>query len=122
MRLRSKIDDLEMQLDFLFAHGFLKRPDFRSNYPRYLRAIQIRLERLNSDYAKDCRKLESIETYITEFHNAAADRDDITESAELYEFYLLLEESRIMTFTPEIPLKIKNAVTKLTQALKNLPR
>ncbi len=122
MRLRSKIDDLEMQLDFLFAHGFLKRPDFRSNYPRYLRAIQIRLERLNSDYAKDCRKLESIETYITEFHNAVADRDDITESAELYEFYLLLEESRIMTFTPEIPLKIKNAVTKLAQALKNLPR
>ena len=90
------------------------------NYPRYLRSLQIRTERLNSDYAKDCRKLEAIEFYINEFALALEQVEDITNSQELYNYWLLLEEARIATFTPEVPVKIKNVLAKLESACNNL--
>ncbi len=120
MRLRTKLEDLTMQLDFLFSKGFLKRNDIMQNYPRYLRSAQIRTERLNSDYAKDCRKKEAIELYIDEFFNALNKVNDITDSPELYNYWLLLEEARIVTFTPEVPTKTKNVLTQLANSYNNL--
>lgn len=120
MRLRTKLEDLSFQLSFLFRKGFLKRGDLWQNYPRYLRSLQIRTERLNSDYAKDCRKLEAIEFYINEFALALEQVEDITNSQELYNYWLLLEEARIATFTPEVPVKIKNVLAKLESACNNL--
>ena len=119
-RLRKSLDDVCDQLDFLFFPGFLKRNELWQNYPRYLRSLQIRVERLNSNYAKDVMKQKNIDNFINEFNENIVKIDEITEVSDLYNYWLLLEEARIITFTPEIPTKAKNILTELENISNNL--
>ena len=107
-------------MDFLFFPGFLKRNELWQNYPRYLRSLQIRVERLNSNYAKDVMKQKNIDNFINEFNENIVKIDEITEVSDLYNYWLLLEEARIITFTPEIPTKAKNILTELENISNNL--
>jgi len=56
----DSLHDLEMQLEFLFRPGFLKTRDVFNRYPRYLKAMQLRIQRLRNNPQGDIRKLAEI--------------------------------------------------------------
>ena len=60
------------------------------------------------------------EEWEEKFYLAAETVSDLLQAPELYDFWLLLEESRIAVFAPEMPLKIKSPVNKLENAWKEL--
>lgn len=120
MRLHDDLSDITWQLKFLFQTGFLRRPALWSHYQRFLRAAQIRAERLNANLSKDEQKLDIIRPYVEKFQLAVSKVDNIVDSPELYEFWLLLEESRIAVFSPEVGIREKNVLKKLADNWKTL--
>ena len=108
--------DAMRQLQYLCRPGFLEFPEAFAQYPRYLRALGIRLERASGGgCAKDEQKAENIIPFIEKFH-LITDKNDPARNPQLAEFFLLLQESRIAAFSPELRTNIKSAASKLQAA------
>ncbi len=75
---RASYDDLREQLDGLLVPGFLRDlPTSRlAHYPRYLKAMRLRAERLRQDPAKDQQRMLQVLPFWREYlkHRAAGER------------------------------------------------
>lgn len=110
------IDDIEDQLDALHLNDFVYRidPEHWRQYPRYLKALELRLQRLKNGLSKDNEGLKVLDPFMIRLK----DRD--SEPA-LAEFRWLLEELRISLFAQ--PMKTRTPVSstrldKLWQAVE----
>ena len=71
-------------------------------YPRCLKSLIRRMERAaGAGWARDEQKGEALVPFIARFR-LAAEKTDIARHAGLLDFFLLLQESRIAVFTPEL--------------------
>ena len=114
--------DLEMQLAFLFRPGFLQTLDLFSRYPRYLRAMQIRIQRIRNNAPVDLRKLTEIEPFQNQLNDKLLECDDIGSAHDLIEFAMLLEEFRVNRFAPEVKTPIKISARRLEEAYNTITR
>ena len=119
-RSDESAEDYAGHLDWLFREHFLKRPAVLTDYTRYLRGLKLRGERAAATPARDEAKLETIAEYAERFRLAATEVPKITDSPELYEFWLLFEECRLATFAPEVPLKRRAPLRQLESAWEQL--
>ncbi|MDE2419954.1 MAG: ATP-dependent RNA helicase HrpA [Gammaproteobacteria bacterium] len=110
------MDDIEDQLDALHLNDFVYRidPEHWRQYPRYLKALELRLERLPNSLSKDNDSIKVIDPFMLRLK----DRD--SEPA-LAEFRWSLEELRISLFAQ--PMKTRTPVSptrldKLWQAVE----
>ncbi|HEX2244906.1 MAG TPA: DUF3418 domain-containing protein, partial [Gammaproteobacteria bacterium] len=88
-------------LDHLIYRGFITTtpPQWLEQIPRYLKAIALRLERLDRDPMKDRQKAARIQP----LWQAYKERLKTTgETPELVRFRWLLEEFRVSVFAPEL--------------------
>jgi len=113
--------DLEMQLEFLFRPGFLQTLEVFSRYPRYLKAMQIRIQRIRNNTQTDLRKLAEVEPFQNRLNDKLLECDDIGSAHDLIEFAMLLEEFRINRFAPEIKTPVKVSAPRLEEAWALLP-
>jgi len=117
---RANYDDLEEQLRELLAPGFL-RDTARSRlaqFPRYLKAMKLRAERLRQDPARDQARMLGVQLYWREYLKLRVARGG---DARLDELRWLVEELRVSTFAQEIrtaePVSPKR-LAKLVEALR----
>jgi ATP-dependent helicase HrpA len=110
------LHDLEMQLEFLFRPGFLQTLDVFGRYPRYLKAMQVRIQRARNNAQTDLRKLAEIEPFQNQLNEKLLECDDIGSAFELIEFAMLLEEFRINRFAPELKTPVKVSARRLEEA------
>ncbi len=115
------LHDLEMQLEFLFRPGFLQTPDVLGRYPRYLKAMQLRIQRIRNNPQADGRKLAEIEPFQNRLNEKLLESDDIAAAHGLIEFALLLEEFRVNRFAPELKTPVKISAQRLEEAWNHLP-
>ncbi|MEI6890830.1 MAG: ATP-dependent RNA helicase HrpA [Pontiella sp.] len=121
--LNADIDtlhDLEMQLEFLFRPGFLQTMDVFSRYPRYLKAMNVRIQRARNNSEADIRKLSEVEPFQNRLNDKLLECDDITSAHDLLEFSMKLEEFRVNRFAPEIKTPVKVSAQRLEEAWSNL--
>ena len=115
---RASYDDLREQLDSLLTPGFLRElPTSRlAHYPRYLKAMRLRAERLRQDPAKDQQRLLQVLPFWRDYlkHRAAG-----TEGLE--ELRWLIEEWRVSLFAQELKTAEPVSAKRLTRALESLP-
>jgi ATP-dependent helicase HrpA len=115
---RASYDDLREQLDSLLTQGFLRElPTSRlAHYPRYLKAMRLRAERLRQDPAKDQQRLLQVLPFWREYlkHRAAG-------SEGLDELRWLIEEWRVSLFAQELKTAEPVSAKRLTRALEALP-
>ena len=108
--------DLERQLAFLFRAGFLRDAEGWREYPRYLQAISVRLERLALDPAKDRAKWEAVRPFQQLLDARFAQPSDRPPSAALQRFARLLQEFRVAQFAPELGTAEKVSPQRLQAA------
>ncbi|HEX5125089.1 MAG TPA: ATP-dependent RNA helicase HrpA [Rhodanobacteraceae bacterium] len=91
---RANYDDLRDQLGELLAPGFVRETARArlAHFPRYLRAMKLRAERLRQDPARDQARMLGVQLYWREYLKLRATRGDAAA----------LEELRVSTFAQEL--------------------
>ncbi|HEY5622090.1 MAG TPA: DUF3418 domain-containing protein, partial [Pontiella sp.] len=112
--------DLEMQLEFLFRPGFLQIRDVFTRYPRYLKAMQIRMQRIRSNPQADARKQEEIIPFLNRLTERLLQSGCIAEEQDLIEFAMMIEEFRVNRFAPEIKTPGRISARRLEEAWQEL--
>ncbi|WP_430391198.1 ATP-dependent RNA helicase HrpA [Dyella sp. 20L07] len=111
---RASYDDLREQFTALLTPGFLRElPTARlAHYPRYLKAMRLRAERLRQDPAKDQQRLLQVLPFWREYlkHRAAG-------AEGLDELRWLIEEWRVSLFAQELKTAEPVSAKRLTRAL-----
>lgn len=97
--------DISTQLAWLVYPGFVGSvPGERlALYPRYFKALKLRIDRARLDKTRDRSKMARFEPYWTQYRDLVTDRNaKIADRAALAEYRWLLEEYRISLFAQEI--------------------
>ncbi|MBX3689725.1 ATP-dependent RNA helicase HrpA [Dokdonella sp.] len=117
---KANYDDLHEQLDALLAPRFLCDLDRErlAQFPRYLKAMSLRAQRLRQDPARDQARMLGVQLYWREVLKARA-RDDGDPRVE--ELRWLVEELRVSSFAQELGTRESvspKRLAKLVEALK----
>ncbi|MFZ1392556.1 MAG: DUF3418 domain-containing protein, partial [Dokdonella sp.] len=112
--------DLLEQRDELLAPGFLRDTDPRhlEHFPRYLRGMRLRAERLRQDPARDQARMLHVHVYWREYlkRRSAGDADRVALNALRW----LIEELRVSVFAQELRTAEPVSPKRLTRALAAL--
>jgi ATP-dependent helicase HrpA len=119
----APIADVEQQLVRLFARGFVVdvAPAQLAHYPRYLKAIGLRLEKLRSDPARDTQRMQEVAALQTPWLREVAARKGVADP-RLEEFRWLLEELRVSLFAQELRTPMPVSAKRLQKAWEALRR
>jgi ATP-dependent helicase HrpA len=111
---RASYDDLEEQLDVLLAPGFLRELSTGrlAHFPRYLKAMRLRAERLRQDPSRDQQRMLQVLPYWREYLNHRAGGDP-----GLDELRWLIEEWRVSLFAQELKTPEPVSAKRLAKAL-----
>jgi ATP-dependent helicase HrpA len=97
---RGNLDDISEHLRSLVHAGFLRDTpaDFLAEFPRYLKALALRVERAIADPLKDQARMLELQPYVAALREAG---DKAGEEGWL-EFRRDLEELRVQAFAQEL--------------------
>ncbi|HEY6942231.1 ATP-dependent RNA helicase HrpA [Dokdonella sp.] len=118
---RANYDDLEDQLGELLAPGFLRGTASTrlAQFPRYIKAMRLRAERLRQDPARDQARMLAVQLYWRDYLKLRATHAG--DDARLEELRWLVEELRVSTFAQELrtaePVSPKR-LAKLVESLR----
>jgi ATP-dependent helicase HrpA len=115
---RASYDDLREQADALLRPGFLRElPAERlAHYPRYLKAMRLRAERLRQDPARDQARMLQVLPYWRALLQAHATAFDAVAWRELR---WLVEEWRVSLFAQELRTAEPVSAKRLARALES---
>lgn len=110
------LDDIEDQLDGLQLANFVYQVDVQAwlEYPRYLKALNIRLERLPNNLKRDTEAVAQIDPYMERL--LKYDAHKAMESSTFQEFRWLMEEWRVSLFAQPMKTKVPVSVKRLEKA------
>jgi ATP-dependent helicase HrpA len=119
----AAVADVEQQLRHLFAPGFLVATPAAqlAHYPRYLKAIAARLDKLAADPARDAQRQAELAPLSVAFQRELAARKGVADP-RLAEFRWLLEELRVSLFAQELRTPVPVSVKRLQKVWESLRR
>jgi ATP-dependent helicase HrpA len=111
--------DIEQQLARLVASGWLAATPWArlQHYPRYLRAIELRLEKLKTDPARDARLMSELAPLLSAWRRAPRPLD-----AEQQQFGWLLEELRVSLFAQQLKTPVPVSAKRLAKLWQSIRR
>jgi ATP-dependent helicase HrpA len=106
--------DVEQQLQRLFERNFLLSTPAAQlpHYPRYLKAISLRLEKFKTDPARDAQRLAELTPLQNQLGRVFAQRKGVADP-RLTECRWLLEELRVALFAQELRTPMPVSVKRL---------
>jgi ATP-dependent helicase HrpA len=118
----SATQDMRNQLDALVHKNFIRQTPFErlQHYPRYLKAIALRIDKLRSDPVRDGRLMSDLAPLATAWvRKVSAVRAQGVEDAKLEDFRWLLEELRVSLFAQELKTPFPVSAKRLHKILEN---
>ena len=119
------VTDMRAQLDALVGKHFIERTPFErlTHYPRYLKAIALRIEKLRADPDRDARAMADWQSLATlwERERIARARAGVTDPF-IDEFRWLLEELRVQLFAQELRTPVPISVKRLQKIWESRSR
>ncbi len=111
---KALVADIESQLKDLFRPHFLTTVPLSqlAHYPRYLKALQYRLERYRDDPERDASRRRDIERLTVPLLRARAERRGQPD-ARLDEFGWMLQELRVSLFAQQLRTPMPVSVKRL---------
>lgn len=119
----AAVADVEQQLSRLFPRGFIvdTPPVQLAHFPRYLKAVALRLDKLRTDPARDAQRLQEITALQVPWLREVAARKGVPDP-RLEEFRWLLEELRVSLFAQELRTPMPVSGKRLQKAWEALRR
>ncbi|MAR11944.1 MAG: ATP-dependent RNA helicase HrpA [Blastopirellula sp.] len=120
VRTNPVLSDLRTQVAELLTEGFLVTTPWRwlEQFPRYLQAILVRLERLRTGGgARDAKGMRELTPRLTQYAEQAAANDargSVDEHLEIYRW--MLEEYRVSLFAQQLGTSITVSPKRLDEA------
>lgn len=110
--------DIKTQLEALVFPGFLLATPFErlTDIPRYLHAIEKRLQKLDHEPDKDRLRRVEIEPLQQQLNRLSTDQ----QTSQIVEFRWLLEELRVSLFAQELGVKGKVSPKRLDKLAKSI--
>ncbi|HWP20179.1 MAG TPA: ATP-dependent RNA helicase HrpA [Burkholderiaceae bacterium] len=114
-------DDIAEQLQRLMPKRFLVRAPYGQlqHYPRYLKGVQMRLDKLRADPARDQQRMTELRPLEQRYLRRLADLKG-QHDPRLEEFRWLLEELRVSLFAQELRTPQPVSVKRLDKAWSQL--
>jgi len=114
--------DMREQLDELVFRGFLQQIPYEhlKDYPRYLKALAMRAERLSLAAGKDLQRLRELAPFYARWkERVKAAREAERRDPRLDEIRWMLEELRVSFFAQQLgtayPVSLKRIETRWKQ-------
>lgn len=117
------VKDIEGQLRGLFSPHFLLNVPYErlKHYPRYIKAINVRLERLRNDPARDAQHMADVGKFSSVLGRELAARKGALDEG-LENFRWMLEELRVSLFAQELRTPVSVSVKRLSKQWEALRR
>ena len=111
----KNIDDVEDQLDLMCLSNFVyvKSSDIWLEFPRYLKALVLRLERLPNNLQRDNSAIDQVDPWMEKLFKFKND-------TRLKELYFMVEEFRISLFSQPMKTKMPISPTRLQKVWEKL--
>ncbi|WP_420476474.1 ATP-dependent RNA helicase HrpA [Noviherbaspirillum sp. ST9] len=115
--------DMQSQLQALVGKRFIADNDYTqlAHFPRYLKAINVRLEKLRADPARDARLMTEWSLVAAPWQRALKDRQKSADP-KMVEFRWLLEELRVSLFAQELRTPMPVSVKRLQKVWESMQR
>ncbi|MDR6384092.1 ATP-dependent RNA helicase HrpA [Paraburkholderia caribensis] len=115
--------DMQNQLDALVGKRFIVDTPYvqLSHFPRYLKGIALRIDKLKADSARDARQFAEFQPLAQNYQRALAQRGGVPD-ARLAEFRWLLEELRVSLFAQELRTPMPVSVKRLHKVWESMQR
>ena len=113
--------DMQAQLQALIGKRFLADSDYAqlAHFPRYLKAMNVRLDKLRADPARDAKLMAEWAAVATPWQRALKDRRD---DPKMTEFRWLLEELRVSLFAQELRTPMPVSAKRLQKVWETMQR
>ncbi|MGC1517215.1 MAG: DUF3418 domain-containing protein, partial [Azonexus sp.] len=112
----AALQDIEAQVKRLMGRNFIAETPFErlQNYPRYFKGIQVRLDKLKANPARDAQLLADYAPLWTNYERRAIQLAKLgTADPQIEQFRWLLEELRISLFAQELRTPVPVSVKRL---------
>lgn len=115
--------DMQAQLDALIGKRFILETPYAQlvQFPRYLKGIALRIDKLRADPARDARQASEFQPLAQQYQRALSQRGGVFD-ARLAEFRWLLEELRISLFAQELRTPMPVSVKRLYKVWESMQR
>ena len=126
VRSNPVVTDLRTQVAALLAEGFLVKTPWRwlEQYPRFLQAILVRLERLRTGGgARDAKGMRELTPLLAQYTEQAALNDargSFDPNLEMYRW--MLEEYRVSLFAQQLGTSVTVSPKRLSEAWSRVDR
>lgn len=115
--------DMQAQQGLLLHRWFLRKTPYERlvHFPRYLKAAQVRVDKLRADPARDARLMAEMAPLLTQYQRAVSALKGAPD-AQLDDFGWLLQELRVALFAQELRTPMPVSVKRLQKAWAALQR
>ncbi|MCA1324749.1 ATP-dependent RNA helicase HrpA [Herbaspirillum sp. alder98] len=115
--------DMQAQLAQLVGKRFVAETDYAnlSHYPRYLKAINVRLDKLRADPARDTRLLADWNLVALPYQRGLKERAGRADP-KMTEFRWMLEELRVSLYAQELRTPMPVSVKRLQKVWESMQR
>jgi ATP-dependent helicase HrpA len=115
--------DMQGQLEALIGKRFVVDTPYAqlTHFPRYLKGIALRIDKLKADPARDARQFAELQPLAQHYQRALAQRGGVPD-ARLAEFRWLLEELRVSLFAQELRTPMPVSVKRLHKVWESMQR
>ncbi|SPA37409.1 ATP-dependent helicase [Cupriavidus taiwanensis] len=119
--------DMEVQLGRLMGKRFIDETPYTQlvHFPRYLKGIAMRVDKLKGDPARDSQRLQEMAPLVQQWQRAEKQlrtQGRGGEDARLEEFRWMLEELRIALFAQELRTPVPMSVKRLQKVWESMQR
>jgi ATP-dependent helicase HrpA len=116
--------DMQAQLEALVGKRFVSETEHvqLAHFPRYLKAMQVRLEKLRADPTRDARLMSEWQLVGAPFQRAHKERGARYNDPQMREYRWLLEELRVSLFAQELRTPMPVSVKRLQKVWESMQR
>ncbi|HEY1609726.1 MAG TPA: DUF3418 domain-containing protein, partial [Paraburkholderia sp.] len=115
--------DMQAQLDALVGKRFILDTPYAqlTHFPRYLKAIALRIDKLRADTTRDARQFAELQPLLQQYQRTVSQRGGVFDP-RLREFRWLLEELRVSLFAQELRTPMPVSVKRLYKVWESMQR